>query len=78
MIDTLFWCITAPSIYIAVACLTYKILRKIFFTELSEIENAQACAAFWFFTVPVMVVILVPYWVFTKLFEMIEGGENQK
>ena len=76
MINTLFWCVTVPGVYIAGMILTYKILRKTLFEDDSERENAIADAMLWVFTVPFLLVVVAPFCLALKLFDMIDGGDQ--
>jgi hypothetical protein len=71
IIEKLFWFITAPGAYIAIACLVYWISLKIF-RESNE-WDLRACAEFWVFTVPFFVVFVAPMKLFDALFDMIGG-----
>lgn len=77
MINTLFWCITVPGIYIAGMLLMYKILRKTVFTDndYSDDESARHISAIWFLSLPFLLLAVLPYHLIMKLFDMIDGGE---
>lgn len=70
IIEKLFWFITVPGAYIAIACLVYWIFPRIF-KEVEE-KDLKACAGFWVITVPLLVAIGVPM-LFNALFDMIGG-----
>jgi hypothetical protein len=76
MINTLFWCVTVPGIYIAGMLLTYKILRKTLFKDDSEREDAIASAMLWVVTVPFMLVCTVPFYLMPAVFDWIDGGDQ--
>lgn len=78
MINTLFGCVTVPGIYIAGMLLTYKILRKIVFTDNDDIDKEAAChiSIIWFLSLPFLLVAVLPYHLIMKLFDMIDGGEQ--
>ena len=71
IIEKLFWFITVPGAYIAVACLVYWILLKIYE---DGVEDALKCVAgFWVLTVPFLVVFVAPTKLFDALFDMVGG-----
>lgn len=78
MINTLFWCVTVPGIYIAGMLLTYKVLRKTLFTDDDHIdrEDAAASALLWVIAVPFLLVFVAPFRLALKLFDMIDGGNH--
>ena len=69
--EKLFWFITVPGAYIAVACLVYWILLKIYKDD--EDDILKCVAAFWVFTVPLWVMFVAPMKLFDSLFDMIGG-----
>lgn len=71
IIEKLFWFITVPGVYIAVACLVYWILLKIYKDE--EEDGLKCVAGFWVLTVPFLVAFVVPVALFNALFDMIGG-----
>lgn len=71
IIEKLFWFITVPGAYIAVACLVYWILLKIYKDD--EEDDLKCVAGFWVFTVPFLVVFVAPMKLFDALFDMIGG-----
>lgn len=75
IIEKLFWFITVPGAYIAVACLVYWILLKITKEndKFGEEWDLRVCAGFWFITVPFFVVFVAPVKLFDALFDMIGG-----
>lgn len=72
IIEKLFWFITVPGAYIAVACLVYWILLKIYKDD--EEDILKCVAAFWVLVVPLWVVFVVPVKLFDALFDMIGGN----
>jgi hypothetical protein len=74
IIEKLFWFITVPGAYIAVACLVYWIFLKI--TKENDKfgeEDLRVCAGFWVLIVPLWVVFVAPMKLFDALFDMIGG-----
>lgn len=71
IIEILFWFITVPGAYIAVACLVYWILLKNY-KDCVE-DDLKCVAGFWVITVPLWVVFVAPTKLFDALFDMIGG-----
>lgn len=71
IIEKLFWFITVPGAYIAIACLVYWISLKIY-KDVVE-DDLKCVAGFWVLTVPLWVVIVAPVKLFDALFDMIGG-----
>lgn len=71
IIEKLFWFITVPGAYIAVACLVYWILLKIYKDGVED--DLKCVAGFWVLTVPLWVVFVAPMELFDALFDMVGG-----
>ena len=71
IIEKLFWFITVPGAYIAIACLVYWIFLKIF-KEDNE-DDLKCMAGFWVLTVPFIVACVAPLKLIDALFDMIGG-----
>lgn len=71
IIEKLFWVITVPGAYIAIACLVYWILLKIYKDGVED--DLKCMAGVWVFTVPFFVVFVAPMKLFDALFDMIGG-----
>ena len=71
IIEILFWFITVPGAYIAIACLVYWILLKIY-KDCAE-DDLKCVAGFWVLIVPLWVVFVTPMKLFNALFDMVGG-----
>lgn len=74
IIEKLFWFITVPGAYIAIACLVYWIYLKTLKEKYGFCkEDLKVCAGFWVLTAPFFVVFVAPVKLFDALFDMIGG-----
>ena len=69
--EKLFWFITVPGAYIAIACLFYWILLKIYKDGVED--DLKCVAGFGVLTVPFFVVFVAPMKLFDALFDMVGG-----
>lgn len=75
VIEKLFWFITVPGLYIGIAALVYRAMR-ITIAKDEDQEDVKYMAALWILTIPFLLIFAGIPWVFSSLFDMVDGGDN--